>query len=106
MVVDVAKLLDENRIGSFQIRVFILCAIVAPFDGYDLLVIGFTAQPIAAALQVNISALGPKFAAAQVGFMVGSFVFADVSQSHNGQTSMEDRPPALIEIKRSWLSPD
>jgi len=76
MTVNVTDLLDQNRVGWLQIRVFALCAAVALLDGYDLLVIGFTAQPISAALQVSIGAFGPIFAAAQVGFVVGSFGFA------------------------------
>jgi len=76
MVVNVTELLDQNRVGWFQVRVFVLCATVALLDGYDLLVIGFTAQPIAAALHVSMGAFGPIFAAAQVGFVVGSFGFA------------------------------
>ncbi len=76
MVVNVTELLDHNRVSWFQIRVFILCALIALLDGYDLLVIGFTAQPIALALHVSMGAFGPIFAVAQVGFVIGSFFFA------------------------------
>jgi MFS transporter, AAHS family, 4-hydroxybenzoate transporter len=76
MMINVTELLDRNRISWFQMRVFILCAIIALLDGYDTLVIGFTAQPIAASLHVGVGAFGPIFAAVQVGFILGSFVLA------------------------------
>jgi MFS transporter, AAHS family, 4-hydroxybenzoate transporter len=74
--VNVTRLLDESRVGKFQIGVFVLCGLVALLDGFDNLAIGFTAAPIASSLHLDLGVLGQVFAMAQFGFIIGSFVLA------------------------------
>jgi MFS transporter, AAHS family, 4-hydroxybenzoate transporter len=72
---NITSLIDDVRLTSFQIRVFVLCGLVMAFDGLDLTVVGVTAPSIAATLNMKMSAFGPIFGAGQFGVMIGAIVF-------------------------------
>jgi hypothetical protein len=44
-LVNVSELVNERPVGSPQIRIFILCGLVALLDGFDLQSIGLAAPP-------------------------------------------------------------
>ena len=73
--VDILDVIERQRIGRFQI---LLCALLfaATFaDGYDALVMGYTAPFIIRAWHVQRAALGPVFSASLFGLMVGAAIF-------------------------------
>ncbi len=72
MKIDVSRLIDEQRIGSFTIRIVILSFAVMLMDGYDLLAASYGAPALIAAWHVKPAALGPVFSASPLGMVVGS----------------------------------
>lgn len=78
--IDVADVIDRAPLSGFQIRVFILCALVVLLDGFDAQAIAFVAAPIAHDLAIPISSFGGIFAAGTIGLSLGAFAlppFAD-----------------------------
>jgi AAHS family 4-hydroxybenzoate transporter-like MFS transporter len=71
-----ADILENSRIGSLQIRVFILCMISLIMDGFDVQALGYVGGPIVAEFGVPPSALGAVFSIGNVGVLIGSLVFS------------------------------
>jgi MFS transporter, AAHS family, 4-hydroxybenzoate transporter len=70
--VNVGDLIDRGTFGAFQLRVVLLCVLVAVFDGLDVQVIGLAAPAIGRELHLDRAALGPAFSAASLGLMLGA----------------------------------
>lgn len=78
--INVADAIDRAPLSGFQVRVFVLCALVVLLDGFDAQAIAFVAAPIARDLAIPISSFGGIFAAGTIGLSLGAFVlppFAD-----------------------------
>ena len=71
-VIDVTRLIDEQKIGSFTIRLVFLSFVIMLTDGYDLLAASYGAPALISAWHVNPAALGPVFSAIPLGMVVGS----------------------------------
>jgi hypothetical protein len=50
--VNITELIDRYPLGPLQIRIIVLCALVALLDGFDLLVIGAAAPAMALPLHI------------------------------------------------------
>jgi AAHS family 4-hydroxybenzoate transporter-like MFS transporter len=77
---DVGKFIDDQRIGPTQLVVLALCALVMICDGYDVFVMGFVLQPIAADFRVSPAAITPVFVIQNLGLALGTVLigpFAD-----------------------------
>ena len=77
---DVGKFIDDQRIGPTQLIVLVLCALVMICDGYDVFVMGFVLQPIAADFKVSPAAITPVFVIQNLGLALGTVLigpFAD-----------------------------
>jgi AAHS family 4-hydroxybenzoate transporter-like MFS transporter len=72
---NVSELIDTQPLGAFQLRIIVLCALVAVLDGLDLQSIGLAASGIMADLHFPPSALGAVFSAALAGLALGAFGF-------------------------------
>jgi AAHS family 4-hydroxybenzoate transporter-like MFS transporter len=70
--IDVTRLVDEQRISPFTIRLVVLSFIVMLTDGYDLLAASYGAPALLADWHVSPAALGLMFTASPVGIVVGS----------------------------------
>ncbi|NLB31854.1 MAG: MFS transporter [Alcaligenaceae bacterium] len=57
---------------SFQWRVFILCLLIAIFDGFDTQAVAFTGPALIQAFNLGPGALGPVMAAGTVGMVLGA----------------------------------
>jgi AAHS family 4-hydroxybenzoate transporter-like MFS transporter len=77
--VNVTSLIDDYPLGGLQIRVLVLCGLVALLDGMDLQSIGLAAPSIARALQVEPRAFGAVFSAALLGLMLGAFILGPMA---------------------------
>ena len=66
--------IDANPVNGYQIRIFILCALVAFLDGVDTQSIGVAAPFIADTLHLAKGQLGFVFSGALVGAMIGALV--------------------------------
>jgi len=77
--VDVAELLDGYKIGPFQIRVLVLCALAVALDGFNTQAIGYVAPAIARDWHLGREALSPVFASGLIGLMIGALTFGPVA---------------------------
>lgn len=72
---NITRTIDERGFGPYQIRIIVLCALVAFLDGVDSQSIAIAAPIIADALNISRAALGPVFSAALLGAMLGALSF-------------------------------
>lgn len=70
----VPALLDQSPLTSFQWRVFVLCFLIAIFDGFDTQAIAFTGPAIIQAFNLGAGALAPILTAGTLGMVVGAMV--------------------------------
>ncbi|MDB5401898.1 MAG: transporter, family, 4-hydroxybenzoate transporter [Rhodopila sp.] len=77
--VNVTRLIDECPLGALQVRVLVLCGLVALLDGMDLQAIGLAAPSIARMLHVEPRAFGAVFSAALLGLMLGAFTLGPMA---------------------------
>ena len=76
--IDVTKLVDEQRIGFFTIRLVILSFVVMLTDGYDLAASAYSGPGLIADWHIHASDLGPVFSASPLGIVVGSPVLGSL----------------------------
>jgi AAHS family 4-hydroxybenzoate transporter-like MFS transporter len=79
-IINVADVIDTSKVGGFQVRIFVLCALVALLDGFDAQAIAFVASALAAEFHMPIAAFGPIFGAGTIGLALGALIlppFAD-----------------------------
>jgi MFS transporter, AAHS family, 4-hydroxybenzoate transporter len=72
---NVSALIDTRPLGALQIRIVVLCTLVALLDGLDLQSIGLAAPGIAADLHIPQPWLSAVFSAALAGLALGAFGF-------------------------------
>jgi AAHS family 4-hydroxybenzoate transporter-like MFS transporter len=69
---DVTKLIDEQKVGAFTLRVVIISFVVMLFDGYDLLAASYGAPALVADWHIQPAQLGPMFSASPFGMVFGA----------------------------------
>jgi len=74
--VNLTELLENSAVGPLQIRVFALCMICLVMDGFDVQAMGYVAPAVLRDFGVGGPSLGPVFAAANVGVLIGSLLFS------------------------------
>jgi AAHS family 4-hydroxybenzoate transporter-like MFS transporter len=72
--IDVAEIIDMAPLSRFQIRIFVLCGLVALLDGFDAQAIAFVASALADNFKLPVTAFGPIFGAGTLGLALGAFV--------------------------------
>jgi MFS transporter, AAHS family, 4-hydroxybenzoate transporter len=72
--IDVAEIIDRQKIGKVQIRVIALCALVQFLDGFDTQAIAYVAPMLTKAWGLDRSALGPVFGAGIAGILFGGLL--------------------------------
>lgn len=77
--VNVPDLIDDQKVGSFQIRVLILCALAAMLDGFAAQMIGYLAPSLARDMHLGPAALTRIFAWGLVGLMLGALTLGPVA---------------------------
>ena len=73
------EILNGAPIGKFQIRVALLCAIIAMLDGFDTQAIAFVAPVIGAEWGVTPDKFGLIFSAGLLGIMVGQLTLGPLA---------------------------
>lgn len=76
---DIRKALDEGSMTSFQWTAVAICTLLIMLDGFDVLVMAFTASAVAAEWQLNGAQLGVLFSSGLVGMAVGSLFVAPLA---------------------------
>ena len=77
--VNVPDLIDQQKVGSFQIRVLILCALAAMLDGFAAQMIGYLAPSLKRDMNLDPAALTRIFAWGLVGLMLGALTLGPVA---------------------------
>ena len=77
--INVPDLIDEQKVGSFQIRVLILCAMAALLDGFAAQMIGYVAPTLAREMHLGPPELTRIFAWGLFGLMLGALGFGPVA---------------------------
>ncbi|HEX3347535.1 MAG TPA: MFS transporter [Acetobacteraceae bacterium] len=75
-VIDVAPLIERQRLTGFVMRLIVLSWVITFFDGFDTNVIAFAAPYLATAFKIDRAAMGYLFSAGLIGTMIGGFAFA------------------------------
>ena len=73
---DVARLIDGRKLGPFNYRLIALSWLITVFDGFDMMMISFTAPYMRDELGLDKIMLGNIFSAGMAGMMIGGFAFA------------------------------
>jgi MFS transporter, AAHS family, vanillate permease len=76
MNVDIRKALDEGEMTRFQWAAVAVCVMLIMLDGFDVLVMAFTAAPISAEWKLSGAELGFLFSAGLFGMAAGSLFLA------------------------------
>jgi len=77
--VNVSDLLETTPIGPLQIRVFTLSMLCLIMDGFDVQAMGYVAPALIRDWGIGGPSLGPVFAAANFGVLLGSLIFSMVA---------------------------
>jgi AAHS family 4-hydroxybenzoate transporter-like MFS transporter len=77
--INVASVIDSERIGGFQLKVFLLCASVLFVDGFDVQGITYVAPAISREWKLGRGAFGPTFSAGLFGLMLGAILLAPLA---------------------------
>ena len=77
--INVAQVIDAQKIGPLQWRAFFLCAAVLFVDGFDVQGITYVAPAISQAWNLPRGALGPTFSAGLFGLMLGAILIAPLA---------------------------
>jgi AAHS family 4-hydroxybenzoate transporter-like MFS transporter len=72
---NVSEIIDNSRVGSFQTRLFALCALCLIFGGFDLQAMGYVAPVISPELGIERGQMGAILGAANFGVLLGSLLF-------------------------------
>ena len=72
MKINVTEVIDESRIGAWQISIYVLCFVCLLMDGFDVQSLGYVAPALSAELHISRVQLGPVLSAAPLGVLVGS----------------------------------
>jgi MFS transporter, AAHS family, 4-hydroxybenzoate transporter len=80
--VNIAELIDQRPLGRLQIRIIVLCGLVALLDGFDLLAIGVAAPAMAGPLHITPNQFGAVFSAALFGLMLGAFGLGPIADRY------------------------
>src|SRR5262245_45395519 len=77
--VEIAQVLDGNKISGFQIGVFVLCGLCLIMDGFDVQALGYLAPAIIRDWKLAPAQMGPVLSAALFGILVGSILFSTIA---------------------------
>jgi AAHS family 4-hydroxybenzoate transporter-like MFS transporter len=77
--INLTELLENSTVGPLQIRVFTLCMVCLIMDGFDVQAMGYVAPAVLREWGVPGPTLGPVFAAANFGVLLGSLIFSMVA---------------------------
>ncbi len=78
-VVNVADIIDNSKIGRFQIGMLVLCSLCLIVDGFDVQAMGYVAPALVQDWHIARADLGPVFGAGLFGVLLGSLLFSMVA---------------------------
>src|SRR4030095_4326871 len=75
-VINVTELVDNAPFTALHWRAFALCMACLVMDGFDVQVLGYTAPSVIREWGIANAALGPVFAAANFGVLLGALLIS------------------------------
>src|SRR6185503_2136187 len=87
-VVHVQEFIDAQPVSFLQKRLLALCFLVIAIDGFDTAIVGFIAPAIRTEWQLEVTRLGPLFAAGLFGLMIGSFAVGPAADRFGRKTML------------------
>ena len=75
-VIDITQLVDDQKIGAFNLKIIFLSFLIMLSDGYDLQAAALAGPGLVQSWHVDRSALGPMFSASLFGMLFGGPLFA------------------------------
>jgi AAHS family 4-hydroxybenzoate transporter-like MFS transporter len=75
-IIDIAALIDGRKLGPFNYKLIALSWLITVFDGFDMMMISFTAPYMRDELRLDKLMLGNVFSAGLFGMMLGGFALA------------------------------
>ena len=107
---NLTEVMDNCRIGSLQIRVFVLCLGSLIMDGFDVQAMGYVAPAMLGEWNLPRPTLGPLLSIGHLGVMFGAIAFIPLFvQGVMGATATQaaranrSRPRTTGSAKRSCL---
>lgn len=77
--IDISALIDKSSMSKLQLRVILLCTVVAAFEGYDLQAVAFVAPVLSDEFGIDAGAMGLLFGAFLVGMAFGNAFIGSVA---------------------------
>jgi AAHS family 4-hydroxybenzoate transporter-like MFS transporter len=77
--IDVAGIIERRRFDGFNIRLVLISWLITVFDGFDMMVVAFTAPYIKEELGLSNSELATIFSAGLLGMTLGAIAFSALS---------------------------
>lgn len=74
--IDIASLIDSRKMSGFNYKLIILSWLITFFDGFDMMLISYTAPYIREEFGLTRPELGNVFSAGLIGMMIGGFLFS------------------------------
>jgi len=87
--IELSHLLEDTRIGRFQLAILAWCFLVLIIDGFDTQAIGYVAPLLISHLGVGRGAFGPVFGAGLGGIFAGALLLGAIADRYG-------RKPAII----------
>jgi len=87
-VIDISRLVDEQTIGPFNVKIVILSFLIMLADGYDLQAASLAGPGLVQSWQVNPSALGLVFSASLFGMLFGGPFFGYVGDRYGRRSAI------------------
>ena len=80
--INITELIGRYPLGPLQIRIIVLCSLVALLEGFDILAIGAAAPAMAEPLHIAPNQIGFLFSAALFGLMLGAFGLGPIADRY------------------------
>lgn len=77
-IFNVDDLIDDQKLGWFNLRLLVYLFVVMLLDGYDIIAVGFAGPHLVREWHVSPASLGPVFSASLIGILLGSLFFGFV----------------------------
>ena len=76
---DLVQLIDNSKLGLFQLRAMLVCFVLIALDGFDTQSIAFVAPTLREAWAVSPEMFGPLFGAGLFGTLIGSIFLGSLA---------------------------
>ena len=86
--IDVQEFIDAHPLSNAQRLLILLCFLVVAIDGFDTDIVGFIAPAIRTEWRLDVTSLGPLFAAGLFGLMLGSFAVGPAADRYGRKTML------------------